>query len=226
MKTRTTWMVAALMAIAVPAWAHCGSCGVGETKGEKNDPGLAASGHTDHAHAHAEIGKPAPEFSLTAADGKTYKLADLKGRVVVLEWINHECPVVNRCHDSHIMTQTSAKFAGKPVTWLAIDSSHFCNDKVEGIRAWAKKQGINYPILLDANGKVGHTYAAKTTPHLFVIDQKGVLAYTGAINDDPYGSKGTDARNYVEEAITSLLAGSTVATGTTKPFGCGVKYKK
>ena len=223
------WISAAVMAIAVPAWAHCGFCGSGgqaEEKGTTDKTGHAAHDEGSHDHAHAEIGKPAPEFSLTGGDGKTYKLSDFKGRVVVLEWINHECPVVNRCHDSDLMSETMAKFESKPVTWVAIDSSHFCEDKVEGIRAWAKKQGIEYPVLLDANGAVGHAYDAKTTPHMFVIDQKGTLAYSGALNDDAYGSKGEDARNYVAEAITSLLDGSAVATSSTKPYGCSVKYKK
>ena len=122
------------------------------------------------------------------------------------------------------MSNTLATFKDKPVTWIAIDSSNFCEDKVADIRTWAKEQKIEYPILLDAAGKVGHAYGAKTTPHVFVIDQKGVLAYRGAINDDPYATK-DKKRNYVEEAVNALLNGSTVATTSTKPYGCTVKYK-
>ncbi len=214
MNARIGWMLVGLVAMAGPAWADCGFCG----KGAKSEKG-------EHSHAHAEVGKPAPNFTLKDVDGTQYKLVDLKGKVVVLEWINHECPVVNRCHAAKTMTSTVAKFKDKPVTWLAIDSSHFCADKREGIRKWADAKGIKYPILLDAEGKIGHLYHAKTTPHLFVIDKKGVLAYAGAIDNDPYG-KNENKRNYVEEAVTSLLNGSTVATTTTKSYGCSVKYAR
>lgn len=223
MKRRTSWIAAVVMMAAVPAWAHCGKCGVGdEKKAEGNEN---AHAHGDHGHAHAEVGKPAPDFTLKDAEGREHKLSDQKGNVVVLEWTNHECPVVNRYHTSKTIKETMAKFEGKPVTWWAIDSSHFCNDKVEGIREWSKSEGVTYPILLDAPGKVGHLYGAKTTPHMFVIDKNGVLAYMGSVDDDKHGDK-EDARNYVAEAVTSLLEGSTVAVGETKPFGCSVKYKK
>ncbi len=214
MKTRTGWMIAAVLALAVPAWAHCGFC--------DNDGKTQKKGH---AHASAEIGKPAPAFSLKDADGAEHKLADLKGKIVVLEWINHECPVVNRCHNAKTMTNTLAKFKGKPVVWLAIDSSHFSLDKISNIRKWTDKQKLGYPYLLDADGKVGQLYGAKTTPHLFVIDKSGVLAYRGAVDDDPYGKNETKT-NYVESAIDALLKGSTVAVATTKSYGCSVKYKQ
>jgi peroxiredoxin len=202
------------MAFAVPAWAHCGFCGKGDT---------GSSG--EHGHSNAQIGKPAPDFALKDLDGKEHKLSDLKGKIVVLEWINHECPVIKRCHKSGIMSDQVKKFKGKPVTWLAIDSSSFCKDKADTIREWAKESKIDYPYLLDEAGKVGHFYGAKTTPHMFVIDAKGALAYAGAIDNDPFGQS-QDKRNYVEEAVTALLNGSTVATTTTKPYGCGVKYNK
>ncbi len=145
---------------------------------------------------------------------------------MVLEWINHQCPVVNRCHKTKTMSGTLTKFKDKPVVWLAIDSSHFSEEKADSIRKWAEEQKLEYPILLDAAGKVGHTYGAKTTPHLFVIDQKGVLAYKGAIDNDPYGNRDEGKRNYVVEAVTSLLQGSAVVTASIKSYGCTVKYKK
>jgi peroxiredoxin len=196
--------------MALPAWAHCGVCETGAKKG-------------DHSHAHAELGKAAPDFTLKDLNGNEHKLSNYKGKVVILEWINHTCPVVNRCHVGKIMTQTAAKFEGKSVVWLAIDSSHFAQQKAGDTREWAQKLGIDYPVLLDAAGKVGHLYDAKTTPHMFVIDKNGVLAYTGAIDDDPYGNK-ANKRNYVEDAVTSLLNGSAVATAKTKSYGCSVKY--
>jgi peroxiredoxin len=198
-----------------PAWADCGFCGTGGGEGKHAE---------GHAHAHAEIGKPAPDFALKDIHGKEYKLADLKGNVVVLEWINHECPVTNRYCKAGVMKNTLARFKGKPVVWLAVDSSHFSQQKIEAIRKWVGQNEVNYPLLLDAPGTVGHAYGAKTTPHMFVIDQKGILAYQGAPDDDAYGNKGKK-RNYVEQAVTALLNGSTVAKAVTKSFGCPVKYK-
>lgn len=208
--------VAALAMSAPAVMGHCGHCGVGDEKSESGG---------GHEHQHAEIGKPAPDFALKGVDGKEYKLADFLGKVVVLEWTNHECPVVGRYYSSKTMTATHEAFEGEPVVWLAIDSSNFCADKVDSIKKWAADKGVTYPILLDAPGEVGNMYGAKTTPHMFVIDQKGVLAYMGSLDDDKKGDK-EDPRNYVEEAVAVLLDGSTVAMTETKPFGSSVKYKK
>lgn len=184
------------------------------------------TGHVraDEQKAKAAVGKPAPDFTLKDLDGKEHKLSALKGKIVVLEWTNHQCPFVKRCHKAKVMTKTLEKFRGKPVVWLAIDSSYFAADKREEIREWKMQNGVTYPILLDPEGKVGRLYGAKTTPHMFVIDQKGVLAYQGAIDDNPYGDK-KKATNYVEQAIRALLNGSTVAVKETKSYGCSVKYK-
>ncbi|MFQ5461607.1 MAG: thioredoxin family protein [Phycisphaerae bacterium] len=179
----------------------------------------------DPHHAHAEIGKAAPAIELLGIDGKTYKLSDFKGKVVVLEWTNHNCPFVKRAHKAKLMKETLAKFAGKPVAWMAIDSTETCADQVADIKAWAKENGIDYPILLDPSGRVGHAYGALTTPHMFIIDQKGNLAYTGAV-DDEYEEDGDGSRNYVAQAVTALLKGSTVPLARTKSHGCSVKYKK
>ncbi len=195
-----TWMLCLVGLSVVPAWAGSGS-------------------------KHAEIGQPAPNFTLKDTDGKVYKLSDFKGKVVVLEWLNHKCPVVNRVHDAKLMTKTLAKFKNKPVVWLGIDSSSFANEKVSEIKAWKQQRKLDYPILLDAPGEVGQAFGAKTTPHMFVIDQKGVLAYAGALDNNQYGDK-ENPRNYVEEAVSALLKGSTVATTKTRSYGCTVKYKK
>jgi len=208
-----TALMCTVLLAAVPVSAHCGKCGVGDAKTVANDE-----------HVHAEIGKPAPEFTLKDTEGKEVKLSDLKGKIVVLEWINHECPVVNRAHNAKQMTNTLAKFKGQPVVWLAIDSSWFAEDKRDGIRAWMKDQKIEYPILLDAPGDVGHQYGAKTTPQMFVIDKEGVLAYAGAMDNNQSGDE-ENPRNYVEEAVSALLKGSAVATAKTKSYGCSVKYK-
>jgi len=179
--------------------------------------------HGHHNHAHAALGNQAPEFELPGIDGKTYKLSQFKDKIVVLEWMNHECPYVKKAHDNKQMTGTLAKFKDKPVVWIGIDSSYFSADKSDAIKKWAGEKGIEYPILLDPKGEVGHIYAAKATPHMYVIDQKGKLVYTGAIDDQ---RDGDGQRNYIAEAVEALLAGSEVPVARTKPYGCSVKYKK
>jgi len=225
MRIRGSWIMAIVAAATMPTWAHCGHCGEGE--GSKTSHGEAPHGHDqEHGQTTAAIGSPAPDFALKGIDGMEYKLSDYKGKVVVLEWTNHMCPFVKRHQgEKKSMQKTFAMFSGKPVVWLAVDSSNYCEDKIDGITAWVKENDIEYPILLDAPGKVGHLYGATNTPHMFVIDQKGILAYKGALDDDAYGDKDSP-RNYVEEAVTALLNGSTVATTTSKLYGCSVKYKK
>lgn len=180
----------------------------------------------DAARAKAKIGKPAPDFTLKSTDGKDFKLSDLAGKVVVLEWTNHECPVVGRyVVGGKKMQKTAAMFKDTDVVWLSIDSSHFCEEKLENIKKFRLKNGIEYPTLLDASGKVGKTFGAKTTPHMFVIDRKGVLIYAGPLDTDQYGDK-PDARNYVMEAVTAGMSGSAPGVSEAKPFGCSVKYKR
>ncbi|MCG3131343.1 MAG: Thiol-disulfide oxidoreductase ResA [Phycisphaerae bacterium] len=174
----------------------------------------------------AEIGKPAPDFKLKDTEGKEHTLSSLKGKVVVLEWTNHTCPfVVYHQGEAKTMQKSFETFKGKDVVWLAIDSSFYCEEKKAGIQQWIKDKGISYPILLDASGQTGKAYGAKTTPHMFVIDRNGVLAYAGAIDDNPRKDK-TTPRNYVIEAVNAALAGQTVQTAGTDPYGCSVKYKQ
>lgn len=161
-----------------------------------------------------EIGKRAPEFQLTGTDGKPYRLSDCKDKIVVLEWFNQDCPFTRRYMPT--MKALASKYVAQGVVWLAIDSTHYMTParNTEAIR----KHGIVYPILMDTDGKVGRAYGAQTTPHMFVIN-KGVVAYMGAIDN-----KGD--RNYVDEAITAVLAGKEAPLAKTKPFGCSVKYRK
>ncbi len=170
--------------------------------------------HEGH-EATAEIGKPAPDFELKGQDGKTYKLSDFKNQIVVLEWFNKDCPVVVEWRER--MAKLQAAYAEKGVVWLAIDSSHMHTDK-DNVEA-AKDMKVHYPILSDFDGKTGHAYGARTTPHMYVI-HKGTLVYMGAIAE----RKGD--KNYVAEALDAILAGKPVQTSSTKPFGCSVKYKK
>lgn len=171
----------------------------------------------DSKPASPEIGKPAPDFELKGTDGKTYKLSDLKDKIVVLEWINKDCPVCKAQEPK--LKETAAALQKKGVVWLAIDSTH--NRKVDDNVAHVKDQGLPYPILDDAAGTVGKSYNAQRTPTLFVVN-KGTLAYSGSL----IPQKKDDSRNYVSEAVESLLAGKEVPLAQTDAYGCTVKYAK
>jgi len=187
----------------------------------------AAAQH--HDHAHAAVGKPAPDFELKDISGKTHKLSDHKGEVVVLEWTNFQCPfVVRHQKTEQTMQKVFKKFKDKDVVWLAVDSTRpdfHTGHTNEDIREWINSDEVSlpYPVLRDAEGHVGHIYGAKTTPHMFVIDKEGVLVYAGAIDDDREGSK-DNPRNFVEAAVTAALEGSTVEVSHFPQYGCSVKY--
>ena len=163
----------------------------------------------------AALGSPAPDFVLKDAYGKEFKLSEFKDKVVVLEWLNQDCPVSRGTHQKKIMQDTYKKYADKGVIWLGVCST--AGEKPDRDRVYAAAQGLAYPILHDVDGKVGHAYQAKTTPHMFVIDKTGKLAYTGAIDD-------RKDKNYVATAVDELLEGKPVSTPKTEPYGCGVKY--
>lgn len=167
------------------------------------------------APSAAEVGQPAPDFSLAATDGKTYKLADLKDKLVVLEWINRDCPVCKAQEPK--LKETASALLKRGVVWLAIDSTatHKLADNTEHV----KKAALPYPILDDSAGAVGRAYGVKCTPTVFIIN-KGVVAYSGALIPQGEGS-----RNYVADAADELLAGKPVSTPSTKAYGCSVKYK-
>ena len=171
------------------------------------------------------IGKPAPDFKLKDVDGKDQSLAGYKGKVVVLEWSNSECPFCARHAKDKTAEKTLAGFKDKGVVWLNMDSNFGSETKIDAIKKFSKDNGLTAAWVLDPTGATGKAYGAKTTPHVFVIDQKGNLAYMGAMDDDKDGSKGDKANNYVKEAVDAVLKGSTVATATTDPYGCTVKYK-
>ncbi|QAT88895.1 peroxiredoxin [Corallococcus coralloides] len=169
-----------------------------------------------------EVGKPAPAFTLKDEAGKAHSLSEYKGKVVVLEWANPECPFVKRHYEAKTMQNTQKGFDAKKVVWLTVDSSSTHNAK--SAADWKKKEGFSQPVLLDTDGTVGKRYAAKTTPHMYVIDGEGVVRYTGAIDNDPRGKEATKV-NYVQTAVDALLNGKQVATPTSEPYGCSVKYK-
>lgn len=182
------------------------------------------------AGARATLGQPAPDFTLPDLDGKAVKLSSFAGKVVVLEWFNPDCPFVKRSHQKGSLKGTGSQWSKDGVVWLAINSG--APDKqghgVETNRAGVQRFGISYPVLLDESGKVGKAYGATNTPHLYVIDEKGVLRYAGAVDNSPdgEGESPTDGKlvSYVGDALTAVRAGREVAVKQTDAYGCSVKY--
>lgn len=177
-----------------------------------------------------DSGSPAPDFKLEGVSGKPVSLSSLKGKIVVLEWLNHGCPFVRKHYDSQNMQTLQRKYTKEGVVWLSVISSAEGKQGFvspgDGLADKTKNQSVATDILLDSKGTVGQLYGAKTTPHMYVIAKDGTLAYQGAIDDkadaDQASVKG--ARNYVAEAVDSLMAGKKVSVATTKSYGCGVKY--
>ena len=177
-----------------------------------------------------EVGKSAPGFALNDVNGKAHALKDYLGKYVVLEWTNYDCPFVKKHYDSGNMQMLQKKYTGKDVVWLSINSSapgkqgNFTSDEV---LKRAEAHGASFSAyLLDQDGKVGKTYGAKTTPHMFVINPKGKLIYMGGI-DDIKSTRVDDvakATNYVGAALDAAMAGKAVVVTSSKPYGCSVKY--
>ena len=177
----------------------------------------------------AEIGKPAPDFSATDINGKTVKLSDYAGKIVVIESYNSDCPFCNNQYKTGATQDLQKELAAKGVVWLIVNSvnpnnaSHRTPEQAR--LEIADKKIVATAWIDDSSGAVGHLYGMKTTPDMYVIDKSGVLVYQGAIDDkpDPQHDPRT-ARNYVREAVNDLMAGKPVEVSQTKPYGCSVKY--
>lgn len=170
------------------------------------------------------VGDQAPAFTLSDTTGNQVSLSDYSGKVVVLEWLNPDCPFVQRHYKAGTMKNLATKYGAQGVVWMTINSTKYMD-----AAANAKFRAVNdlpYPVLVDQSGEVGHLYGAMTTPHMYVIDGGGTLVYIGAIDDDPRGNKDGPSTNYVSAALDEVLAGTAVTTAETKPYGCSVKYKK
>jgi peroxiredoxin len=180
----------------------------------------------------AELGKPAPDFALRDLNGKQVRLGDQRGKIVVLEWFNPECPFVKASHTKGSLVETAARHVRKGIVWLAINSAAPGKQGhgLEKNQRARENFRLSHPILIDESGAVGRAYQAKTTPHMFVIDKNGVLAYRGAIDNSPDGEgaspTGDRLVNYVDEAIGSLVAGRPLVTRESEPYGCSVKFAK
>ena len=202
---------------------------------KKDSSGAAADGTAPPATtstaaasmAKAEVGKPAPDFSLKSLDGNMVSLSEHKGKIVVLEWFNPDCPFVKDAHVNGSLKGMAARFRDKDVVWLAINSAasgrqgHGAKANTEG----KARFGIDYPILFDEDGRVGHAYGAERTPQMYVIDRAGTLVYRGALDTTRGDAEdGENVEYFLADAIADVAAGKPVTRADTKPWGCSVKY--
>ena len=177
------------------------------------------------------VGSAAPDFSVSDSKGNTQSVSQYKGKYVVLEWFNPECPFVKKHYGGGNMQKLQEEFTGKGVVWLTIDSSapglegNLTADQANAkMSEWKTKQTA---LVLDPDGKAGRSYGAKNTPHMFVINPEGKIVYEGAIDSKatPNPADITSATNYVKVALEESIAGKPVSNANTKPYGCSVKYK-
>lgn len=176
------------------------------------------------------VGEAAPDFSATDTGGRKVSLADYKGKTVVLEWTNDECPFVRKHYNGQNMQALQKKWTARDVVWLTVISSppgeQGYADGAKADRLTADRGAAPSAVLLDPKGDVGRAYKAQVTPHMYVVKPDGVLAYMGGIDDKP-SSRLEDlagARNFVDAALTELAAGKPVSTTTARPYGCTVKF--
>jgi thiol-disulfide isomerase/thioredoxin len=211
------------MRTVVVALACLAACG-----GTEPAPTPAASAPAPAASAPATpAGDPAPDFTLPDLDGKPHTLSALRGKTVVLEWFNPGCPFIKYAHGEGPLATLAAQLGGQGVVYLAINSSAPGKQGhgVDANRAAAAAWHIEHPILLDPDGAVGKAYGATSTPHMFVIDPTGAIAYRGALDDAPLGKPPTDGgKAYVSLAVAALAGGTAPDPARTQPYGCSVKY--
>lgn len=182
------------------------------------------------AFAAPQVGAAAPDFQVVGSDGKTHRLSDFKGKPVVLEWTNHECPFVVKHYATGNMQKTQALAAEKDAVWLTVISSapskqgHVSAEKANELTV--SRNATPLTVLLDESGDIGRAYDARTTPHMYLIDENGVLRYMGGMDDRPTArhSDVDGATNFVTAALSDWTEKSEVATPVTAPYGCSIKY--
>jgi hypothetical protein len=180
--------------------------------------------------AQARLGAPAPNFTLTDSNGGSVSLADFKGKTIVLEWTNHECPYVRKHYGGQNMQALQKKWTAAGVIWLTLISSRpgaqgFVHGR-EANKLTQEREATPTAVLLDPKGGVGRSYGAQVTPHMYVITGDGTLVYMGGIDDKP-STRLEDlktAKNFVDAALSEVLAGKPVSVKTSRPYGCTIKY--
>jgi len=191
---------------------------------------LAIIALTAASYAAPEVGSKAPDFSVKDTNGNTETLSQYKGKYVVLEWTNPDCPFVHKQYDHGNMQKLQKEYTAKGVVWLSVNSSAAGNNGSYTPAEWNKilkdRNAAPTAVLLDQGGTMGKEYAAKTTPHMFIINPDGKLIYQGGIDSiksaDPADIP--KATNYVQTALDEAMAGKPVSNPVTQPYGCGVKY--
>lgn len=182
------------------------------------------------AGAAARVGEPAPDFSGVDTAGKTHRLADYRGQLVVLEWTNHDCPFVQKHYDAGNMQAQQREATGQGVVWLSVISSapgkqgHV--SAAEADRLTAERAAAPTAVLLDESGTIGRAYGARTTPHMYLVDRDGTLVYMGGIDSVPSSNPDDipGARQHLRVALNEVLQGKPVSEPVTRPYGCSVKY--
>jgi peroxiredoxin len=180
--------------------------------------------------AAPKVGQPAPEFEGTDTQGKTHRLADYRGKVVVLEWTNHDCPYVRKHYGAGNMQDQQREAAADGVLWLSIISSapgkqgHVSPAQADELTR--SRNAAPHAVILDPSGDIGRAYSAKTTPHMYIIDSSGTLVYMGGIDSNSSANAADIPRatQYVRVALQELAAGKPVSEPVTRPYGCSVKY--
>lgn len=190
---------------------------------------LSGGNPTAEAPSVATVGKAAPTFALPDTAGKNHTLEAYKGKWVVLEWTNHDCPIVVRHYNSGNMQATQKWATEKGVVWLQVVSSapgeqgHISTDQAKEIMK--SRKDVSTQMLFDPSGKVGKLYDAKTTPHMYIINPEGQLVYNGGIDNNSNG-RATEVTNYVKQGLEEGLAGKPISVPTSRPYGCNVKYAR
>lgn len=194
------------------------------TNGNASKSNAAASPFASDPKAKAELGKPAPDFTLHDLDGKTVRLSDYRGKTIVLEWFDPTCPYCKYAYsDEGPLKTMPERYMAQGIVWLSINSAgpDARGSAVDLNQSFVKEHGMKAPLLLDPTGEVGKKYEAKTTPHMYVINEKGLLVYHGALDNAPIGKVPADATkmNYIDAALNDLKSGHAVTAAETRPYG-------